>query len=376
MKRTLLLLCLGLASCLSRATVNDKRTSVQEWRESRGPVVPHDKFPADCSLCHVPGSWCEIRKDFAFDHEKETGVALNGAHVHAQCLRCHNDRGPVGVFAKRGCAGCHEDVHRGQLGAECVSCHNETSWNPTGIIARHNQTRFPLTGVHTAVACFRCHPAAAAGEFRGVDPRCEVCHREDLKRARQPDHLVLGLTTNCQNCHSGPVWGDGLFTHDGIRAGCAQCHMKEFNATTNPNHAANGFPTACENCHVSTTTWAGARFNHAGITTNCVRCHLNDYNQTTNPNHAAAGYPTTCENCHNTTSWRGATFNHRFDITRGPHKLPCAECHRVPGDMKQASCTHCHAHTQQKMDDKHKNKAGYSWSSPACISCHPTGRGD
>ena len=49
------------------------------WWEERGPVVPHDGFPADCTLCHAGDDWHTIRQDFVFDHEQETGVALRGA---------------------------------------------------------------------------------------------------------------------------------------------------------------------------------------------------------------------------------------------------------------------------------------------------------
>jgi hypothetical protein len=104
---------LGLFACTVGGRIGSGSVSQQDWDKRRGPVVPHDDFPKDCALCHLGGSWSRIREDFAFDHEKETGVALRGAHARAECLRCHNDRGPVGIFAERGCQGCHEDVHRG-----------------------------------------------------------------------------------------------------------------------------------------------------------------------------------------------------------------------------------------------------------------------
>ncbi len=315
----------GLSACfLTRPAASDTKVRPQEWRESRGPVIPHDKFPSDCTLCHAKGSWHEIRKDFVFDHAKETGTPLNGAHAQAQCLRCHNDRGDVSVFSKRGCAGCHEDIHRGRLGIQCTSCHSENTWNPTGIYAMHSRTRFPLTGIHVGVACFRCHPAAESGQFLGADPRCEACHRNDALQAKSMDHVALGQLTNCQLCHSGVTWSD-------------------------------------------------ARFNHAGITNGCVRCHQNEYNATTNPNHAASGFGTNCEACHNTASWRPASFNHRFPLT-GPHNVGCAQCHTTPGNYKVYDCTRCHAHDKPTMDDKHKAVKGYLWVSTACVSCHPNGR--
>ena len=79
--------------------------SPHTWWSGRGPVVPHDTFPADCELCHTSDDWHRVRADFAFDHGASTGVPLLGAHSGAECLRCHNDRGPVAAFAARGCAG-------------------------------------------------------------------------------------------------------------------------------------------------------------------------------------------------------------------------------------------------------------------------------
>jgi hypothetical protein len=323
------LLCgpLLLASCFGLFSSPRPKVKPQQWDASRGPVVPHDSFPTDCSLCHQGKDWHDIRADFTFDHAKSTGVALNGAHAAAECLRCHNDRGAVAQFSKRGCGGCHEDIHRGALDRTCVSCHSETTWVPGGVYAMHAQTRFPLSGAHAAVACFRCHKDAQVGDFRNASPRCEACHQDQLARATDPNHALLGLITDCQRCHR-PV------------------------------------------------AWQGAQFNHAGIASGCARCHQAEYNATTNPNHAAAGYPTSCESCHNTSSWRGGgPLNHTFDIRNGPHRVfSCVECHRVPANYAVVSCVHCHTHNKTTSDDKHKDVSGYSWTSVACIGCHPTGR--
>ena len=71
----------------------------QGWNPAAGPVVPHDTFPGDCSLCHKGGDWHSLREDFTFDHGARTGTALEGAHKNAGCLLCHNDRGPVQQFS-------------------------------------------------------------------------------------------------------------------------------------------------------------------------------------------------------------------------------------------------------------------------------------
>lgn len=391
-------LVLGLLACVTgrRREVND--TPPQGWWAERGPVVPHDDFPADCRLCHEGDDWNTIRADFQFDHLAQTGVALLGSHATAECLRCHNDRGPVEVFARRGCAGCHEDVHRAQLGQDCSLCHDERSWEPTEEIVRHSRTRFPLVGAHAAAACWRCHTGAEVGNFSPVDTHCVTCHRDDLARATDPDHVAAGFTDDCERCHLPISWTSSGFTHPGFAltgahrtADCSECHVggvftgtpsdcfachaDEYSSVTDPNHVTGNFPTSCELCH-GTSTWSGATFRHQGITSGCVECHLADYQATTDPDHLAAGFPTTCETCHrSTTSWSNATFQHSFPISSGPHgNLACSDCHVVPQNYTLFSCIDCHEHAQAQTDADHDEVNGYVYESNACLACHPDGR--
>lgn len=390
-----LLVALAIISC---AIQPRKSVLTHQWWRERGPVVPHDTFPADCSLCHTSEGWRTLRADFAFDHEKETGVALVGAHEAAECLRCHNDRGPVQVFAAKGCAGCHEDVHRAQLGNDCKACHDETNWRPNEQIAAHNRTRFPLVGAHVAAACWRCHPGAQVGNFARADTSCVACHTQDLASAQSPNHIAQGWVDSCERCHIPTSWTGAGFNHStwpltgqhkttscsqchtgGVFAGtptmCVDCHLADYNGAQNPNHVALGISTNCSQCH-STNGWQGALFNHTGITSNCVQCHLADYNATTSPNHTAAGFPATCEACHtSTTNWNQATFAHAFPINSGKHNnFACGQCHLNPNNFQQFSCTHCHDHSQREMDDEHDDVPGYVWQSSACYSCHPNGQ--
>ena len=183
--------------------------ALHRWWSGLGPVVPHDNFPADCRLCHVGSTWNVLTADFKFDHELQTGVPLRGAHAAAQCLRCHNDRGPVRMFAARGCAGCHDDVHVGELGKDCQRCHEERTWNPEGQIEMHNRTRFPLTGAHLGVSCHRCHPGAFVGRFYQADTKCLTCHYDDLAQTNNPNHFGLGWVDNCDRCHVSSSWNHG-----------------------------------------------------------------------------------------------------------------------------------------------------------------------
>lgn len=195
--------CLAVAACVSQGSDS---AALRLWWAGFGPVLPHDTFPGDCSLCHEGGNWTSVHEDFTFDHEAQTGVPLNGAHENASCIRCHNDRGPAGVFAARGCAGCHEDFHQGTLGFNCTTCHTESNWWPVGQYELHRRSRFPLLGVHATTACFRCHPGAPVGRFVPTDTECLTCHANDLARANNPNHAGLGWVDRCDRCHLPRTW--------------------------------------------------------------------------------------------------------------------------------------------------------------------------
>jgi hypothetical protein len=342
---------------------------VQTWWASRGPVVPHDSFPADCSLCHAGTGWSSIREDFAYDHAAETSFALEGAHAAAQCLRCHNDRGPVQLYVQRGCGGCHEDVHRGQLGADCSACHGQEHWRPDEQMAMHVRLGFPLIGAHAETTCWSCHPDAQAGNFTRTSATCVECHAEDLALALAPDHQAQGWTSGCERCHIPTTWTGGGFNHPwpltgahaavdceachagGVFAGtptqCVDCHLAEYQAAQDPDHDALGISTSCELCH-GTATWEGAHFDHTGIVSGCVNCHLDDYQGADDPDHVALGISQSCEQCHGTNTWEGALFDH-VGIVDG--------------------CSACHLEDYQATNDPNHAAAGFPTT---CELCHDT----
>ncbi len=416
-----LTLALGFLACaLDRGTrAAWIRVAPQQWQKERGPVVPHDSFPRDCSLCHTGSGWHEIRADFRFDHAAETGHPLSGAHEAAECLRCHNDRGPVEVFAQRGCMGCHVDPHGGKLGGTCASCHDETDWRPKEDVAMHARTRFPLVGAHAAAACWSCHPGAQVGNFDRTSTECIACHRDDLAQATSPDHVAQGWVDDCQRCHLPTSWSDAGIAHDffplvgghggltctrchpgnvfeGTPSACFACHQDDYRATRDPDHQTAGFSTTCENCH-NVFDWGDARFTHGrwpltgahagascnachgggvyrGTPTTCIDCHADDYQGA--PGHGPGGFSNACEDCHSTSGWRGASFSHpQFPITRGRHSgLSCVQCHPSAPMYSSFTCTDCHAHTQRDMNDEHDRVRGYVYQSSACLSCHPSGQ--
>jgi hypothetical protein len=392
----------------------------QGWNESFGPVVPHDNFPADCSLCHTGSDWHTLRADFKFDHEQRTGVALVGAHTKASCLLCHNDRGPVKQFAAQGCSGCHEDPHQTRLGRNCSDCHNENTWQPREAIALHDRTRFPLVGAHAAVACFRCHAGAQVGNFAGATAECSSCHQADRARTTNPNHTLLGYSQACEQCHVPLGWQPARFDHPGTfpltngHAGracaechstpnsfngqstaCVSCHNDDYATSTTPSHAAAGFSTDCLQCH-DTRTFSNSRWSHpssfaltfghagrdcmachtgqvyAGTPTACNGCHMANYQATQSPNHVAGGYPTDCTGCHNTSAWRGAGQGHpaSFPLTNS-HSIACNACHTTPGIFtgQSTDCVSCHLTNYQGAQNPNHVAGGYPTD---CTGCHNT----
>jgi len=313
-----------LAASVLYACVTDRDVPIHGWWSERGPVVRHDTFPADCSLCHEGSTWTELVEGFEWDHEAETGYALVGAHAEAKCLRCHNDRGPVQIFERQGCGGCHEDVHRGLLGAGCQDCHGESDWQAQGPIAEHRRTRFPLTGAHLVTPCWRCHQGAERGEFSLEDVRCEACHQEDLAQAVDPDHHALGWEQDCERCH---------------------------------------LPT----------TWDGAGFRHFALLSGCESCHLDDYRSATQPIHTPDAFPLGCQWCHYNDAWQPAELDHPFPRVLIHELFTCDQCHLRTRDFSSFSCIHCHWHEEGNEEFRHKGVRGYVWEDRACVDCHPTG---
>ena len=265
--------CVALVMLVASVNCNSV-TPRNGWSRQWGPMVPHDTFPGDCSICHLPDRWDVLRDDFEFDHEAETGYALVGAHREAASLRCHNDRGPVEVYVARSCGGCHVDPHRGQLGLTCSECHNEQNWQPTGVITDHALTRFPLVGPHAITPCESCHPQSLQGDFRNAPVECHLCHQQDALAA-QPSHVLNGWVVDCQDCHAPVNWNAVGFNHDFFpligghaNVDCLQCH---------PN----------------------AQFGP--LDPNCFACHEQDYIAA--PNHVANGFSTDCTECHNIFAW-------------------------------------------------------------------------
>jgi hypothetical protein len=305
----------------------------------------------------------------------------------------------------------------GALNIPCQNCHTLSAWKPIRNVPEfdHNQTRFPLRGMHQGVSCTQCHTKPV---FTNVGQKCADCHADIHKRqfgaSCEQCHTVKGwqvsvqqinqhqnrfplmgahAALDCASCHKGAAVGQ----FQGLPTQCYSCHSKDFQ-TAEPSHVSGGFPTGCEQCH-GMNNWFGAKFDHLkftgfalvgahatldcnachaggrfkGTPANCVGCHLPDYQKSTNPNHAALAFPQTCQTCHNTTAWQPATFDHStigFPLTGAHQTLPCTQCH-VNGNynLTTSACASCHMKDYQGTTDPNHVQAQLPQT---CQGCHNT----
>lgn len=90
-------------------------------------VDPHEGALGDrCGECHTTNDW----QSAVFDHELQTGFALDGGHDGLACTSCHRDVASNPGDVPSTCGGCHSsnDPHDGQFGSECGACHTTSSF--------------------------------------------------------------------------------------------------------------------------------------------------------------------------------------------------------------------------------------------------------
>lgn len=324
-------------------------------------------FSTECLDCHQMNFW---RPASMGDHDAFFPI-FSGRHAGAwaECATCHTDPANNRVF---NCLNCHE--------------HNQTTMNSS-------HTGMPGYAWESN-ACLSCHPSGQAGNFL----------EHDLTYFPIFSGRHAGAWTDCTTCHADPV-NRANFT-------CLSCH-EHSQPVIDPVHA--GMPgyawesNTCLSCHPDGLAgqfiehdpqffpiYSGA---HAGAWTDCSTCHTDPANRTlfscltchdhsqsvVDPAHVGMpGYAwesNSCYSCH-PTGLAGQYVDHDaqfFPIYSGKHsgrwKNDCATCHPNPQQKAIVDClTACHKHEPIKTNEKHANRPGYSYTSEACISCHPDGR--
>ena len=226
----------------------------------------HDgSFGEECEKCHSPRAWNRS----IFDHERDADFALQGAHGSLACTNCHH--GVLGQETlSRKCSECHSesDLHDGQLGDRCESCHSSKSWT-RDLTFDHDMTNFPLLGMHVVASCEDCHEDR---RFHDTSGKCVDCHKRDDVHERR-------LGSNCGDCHNPNDWNLWHFDHarstdfplEGKHAGleCVACHSApvgdsiQLSKNCGACHSLDdphrgGFGDRCETCHVE-RSWEDVR---------------------------------------------------------------------------------------------------------------------
>jgi len=306
----------------------------------------------------------------------------------------------------------------GALARPCEDCHTHTAWKPIRNIPEfnHNDTKYPLLGMHKDVGCRQCHTNMV---FTKVGMRCADCHA-DLHRGQ--------FGANCEQCHTVKGWRvsiDAVKEHfnrfpltgmhalvecdachknaasgqfQGLSTMCYSCHQADYK-TPVIDHVSLGFGTTCTDCH-SMDSWLGAKFDHLkytgyalvgvhatldctachvggnfkGTPATCYGCHQKDFTGTTNPNHVQAGFPHDCGVCHSSLAWSPATFNHstftNFPLTGAHATLQCAQCHVNNNyNLTSTACSSCHLTDYNNTTNPNHKTAGIPTT---CEMCHTT----
>ncbi len=302
----------------------------------------------ECSACHSLKGWNPTT--FSAVAHRGTRYPLEGRHASVSCAKCHVPAGQNTLYRVKHehCADCHQDPHGGQFAAQhlgrCEDCHAVRGFRPsTYSVARHSESRFPLTSAHLAIPCRECHYKGAAsqspsGRFRFSDTSCGQCHDDPHQGQFKKLLAARGGRGDCDSCHSPRTWRETpnfdhlatSFPLKGTHRGtpCMKCHKAAGPASSIKSVVFAAVPKLCSGCHPDVH---GGQFQSSAGGGECVRCHA-------------------------PLEWKPASFDHErastFALTGAHRGVPCAECHKTRQQVNgrdimrfkptPRECTGCH----------------------------------
>lgn len=302
---------------------------------------------SNCRSCHTEhkgrNAKIVIIDKEKFDHNR-TAFALKGGHANGRtkCVDCHLAKAKFRDAPKL-CFDCHRkaDEHKGSLGRQCESCHNEKTWKEARF--DHEKTHFSLLGgKHAEVKCKECHVDKT---YQHAPLNCNGCHRKDDQEKGHKGNYG----TKCESCHNDKGWKDLVFSHD-----------RDTHYALKGKHRQ----AKCNSCHVPEK---GMLYRQK-LPSKCVSCHQKDDDD---KGHKGS-YGTKCESCHNDKGWKELVFNHDTDThyaLKGKHsQTKCNACHLPEkGPLYRQKlpikCVSCH----RKDDDDKGHRGGLG---EKCESCH------
>lgn len=305
---------------------------------------PHEgHLKGACIQCHTESSFTDFVGGSKFDHNA-TNFELKGSHKKVNCFECHTEKSDAKTvfqdnlnIVENNCVACHDDVHEGKFGSDCIKCHSEESFFSLKEMDffDHSVTDFPLEGLH-------------------IEVDCKSCHKERFTEAID--------FAQCKNCHED--YHNGEFTKNEVSPDCIECHVLEqkFTFTTYgfEEHNVSSFPlegahmaTPCFACHVDEDHWS-----FRSIGESCVDCHDDIHKDKIN----SSFYPNQdCTVCHTVEQWKDVSFEH--ELTDWP----------LTGEHINVDCRSCHFESSENSDTF---KQSFSDLSQECNKCHKNIHGD
>lgn len=314
----------------------------------------------DCLTCHDLNQW---KPALLFNHDR-TAFPLTGIHRQVACEQCHTPPSSplsrtlkVRTFEIRNvdsCKDCHSDPHQNRFSDSCSSCHQTSSWqNIKHQAFNHDQTRFPLKGLHQNLACDDCHTPGESHAIASFDD-CRDCHRDEHQG--QFDHKEL--YRDCLTCHTELGFKPAQFTVQDHLQTSFPLQGGHLAQPCNACHVVQGLP------HFNPPT---TQFNLAAQA--CAECHNNPHGEKIPLFSGEQG----CESCHNVSTWTQIAFDHsqtEFPIRDGHATLSCKTCHTQSNgsqgfylDDLQESCASCH-------EDTHRGQFNNALGVTTCEACH------
>jgi hypothetical protein len=387
-----------------------------------------------CDTCHATTTF----RITTFKHDR-TPEFFGGQHTTVQCAKCHAPQLPDNAPARTRtdapldgwkfknvattCASCHRDIHLGQLGAACETCHSITGIKFAAAGFSHARTKYPLVGKHQDAACAKCHksetgafPAShgTAVRFKGLSTTCQGCHEDK--------HLGQ-VGSRCDTCHTPasfkvPTYKHtdkpGFFVAKHASAKCQDCHKEQegaFPAGRGTTVRYKGFGTACATCHADLDKHQGAlgancatchepsrwavvsrAFHKTSVfalegrhlSVECASCHINGVIKGTPTRCAECHWVrrqddryrtrlgTDCEKCHRPMSWVAVNWNHESQtgmrLSPVHRALGCESCHQGQDFSSPGlACNSCHQQDYLRASSPNHAAAGFPTN---CDVCH------
>lgn len=161
-------------------------------------------FDHNCSVCHSTSAWSPA----TFDHNK-TNFKLTGAHLTAECSRCHVGGKYTGTSTD--CYACHQQEYNSSVNpahatahypTACMTCHTTTAWKPStfdhtplfpiGSGSKHRPGRW--------TTCQDCHTNSSNYKVFS----CITCHEHNKTEMDDKHKGRTGYvyeSSACYRCH-------------------------------------------------------------------------------------------------------------------------------------------------------------------------------